>query len=137
MRVFLAWAFLLLALGCDSGSSSYVPVTGKVTFKGAALHSGTIVFSPDVQRGCGGLPARAEIQPDGSFTLSTGDQPGSSPGWHRVTIVALEPPAALPAGEAFAIPHSLLPEKYRDPELSGLACEVRSGDDNHIDFNLD
>jgi hypothetical protein len=31
----------------------------------------------------------------------------------------------------------LLPEKYRDPELSGLFCEVKGGFAQALDFNLD
>jgi hypothetical protein len=38
---------------------------------------------------------------------------------------------------AFRIPHSLLPDKYRDPELSGLIGEVKAGQENLIDFHLE
>jgi hypothetical protein len=30
-----------------------------------------------------------------------------------------------------------VPEKYRDPELSGLSCEVKPECANCIDFNLE
>ena len=32
---------------------------------------------------------------------------------------------------------SILPEKYRDPELSLLACEIKPDRPNQLDFNLD
>jgi hypothetical protein len=81
--------------------------------------------------------ARAEIQADGTYVLQTGDLPGAAAGWHRVTLVALEAQSAHLASGSFVVPRSLLPEKYRDPELSGLVCEVKAGQDNSIDFNLE
>lgn len=125
---------VLMLTGCDSGPT-LAPVRGQVTYQGAPLRRGTIVFTPDAKRGGHGPLASADIQSDGSFTLHTGDLPGAVVGWHRVTIVAVEAAAAA-QGQRFAVPRSLIPEKYRDPELSGLMCEVRNKD-NGIHFNLD
>jgi hypothetical protein len=124
-----------LALGCGSGPLA--PVRGKVSYKGTPLRAGSIVFTPDPQRGTGGPLAQAEIQSDGTYLLRTGDAVGAAAGWHRVTVVAVE--AALPGASAgpYPVPRSLLPEKYRDPELSGLSCEVKAAQENKIDFNLD
>jgi hypothetical protein len=136
---FSCWmAFLVvLNLGCGSDPDSRTPVSGKVFFKGAPLKRGTIVFSPDERRGGRGELARAEIQPDGSFSLKTGDREGAVAGWHRVTIVAVEV-MVDPGGELDFTEHrSLVPLKYRDPELSGLDYQVEPGKENHIDFHLD
>jgi hypothetical protein len=122
--------------GCGSGTPALTPVYGKVAVNGVPLHIGTIIFTPDPLRGTLGPLAHAEIQTDGSYTLATGDQPGAAEGWYRVTIVALEPASSGQAGQRL-LPHSLLPEKYRDPELSGLVCEIKAGQDNRIDFNLE
>jgi hypothetical protein len=58
-------------------------------------------------------------------------------GWHRVTIVAVEAPAASQPGQAFTVPRSLVPTRYADPALSGLSCEVKAGKENGINFNLE
>jgi len=127
----------VLALGgCDWGRPTLLPVRGKVTFRGVAVRGGTIVFTPDAAHGNAGPLACGEIQPDGSYVLQTGDRPGSVPGWHRVTLVAVEIPVPQPPGQRFGVPRSLLPAKYRDPELSGLTCQVAPGQENTHDFAL-
>jgi hypothetical protein len=112
---------------------SLTPVHGTVSYQGVPLHAGTIIFTPDPERGTTGPVALAAIQPDGSYLLQTGDQPGAAPGWYRVTIVALE--TASEGG--LVVPRSLLPEKYRDPDLSGLVGGVQAGQDNRLDFPLE
>jgi hypothetical protein len=136
-RLLAAGIVLGLPFGCESGKESLALVRGRVSYKGIALRSGTIVFTPDVLRGTTGPMARSEIQSDGSYTLQTNGAPGAIPGWHRVTVMCLESkPLTGPNGE-LNLPRSLIPEKYRDPELSGLSCEVRGGQVNGIDFDLD
>jgi hypothetical protein len=134
---FLGLIWVGVACGCESGMEALAPVRGKVTYQGRALSTGVIVFTPDPERGSSGPVARAEIQPDGSYALSTRDLPGAASGWHRVTLVALE----LPSGEVprgpFTMPRSLLPERYRDPQLSGLVRKVKAGEENRIDFDLE
>jgi hypothetical protein len=133
----LALTLLVLLLGCDAGTGTLATVRGRVSYRGIPLRTGTIVFTPDPIRGHGGLQARADIGTDGTYVLRTGDTAGAALGWHRVTIMALEPGAQIVPGAAFSIPRSLLPDKYRDPELSGLTCEVEAGKENVIDFNLE
>ncbi|MGE3808741.1 MAG: hypothetical protein AB7K24_29090 [Gemmataceae bacterium] len=111
-------------------------MAGKVLYRGSPLRHGTIVFSPDSDRGNHGPLAQAEIQPDGSYILHSEHQDGACVGWHRVTIVAVETGAANPRLR-YQVPRSLLPEKYSDPALSGLACEIKPGKDNTINFNLE
>jgi hypothetical protein len=137
LRFALAAAVLLCAAaGCGPRAAPLVPVRGKVTFRGVPLHTGSIVFAPHAERGGSGPLARADIQPDGTYMLATGDKPGAVAGWHRVTVVAVEAPPRS-AGEPFAIPRLLLPAHYGDPELSGLSREVAAGRENRIDFNLE
>jgi hypothetical protein len=133
-------AALLLCLGtagCRSGSTPLAAVHGRVFYRGQALQRGTIVFAPDETRGCRGELACAEIQADGSYILKTGDALGAVPGWHHVTISCVMPAAPAPPGQPYAYPLSLLPPRYRDPQLSGLACEVKADRTNSIDFQLD
>jgi hypothetical protein len=125
------------AVGCGSRAAPLLPVRGRVTFRGVPLHTGSIVYSPHAERGTTGPLARADIQPDGTYVLRTGDKMGAVAGWHRITILAVETPPPLSAGEAFAIPRLLLPARYGDPELSGLSREVVAGRENRFDFNLE
>jgi hypothetical protein len=132
-----AAVFLLLAAGCGSDADRLTSVRGKVSYKGVPLPGGTIVFTPDAARGNSGPLARAEIRPDGTYLLRTGDRPGAVPGWHRVTVAAVEAPGTAPALQRYTVPRTLLPERYRDPEMSGLACEVKPDRVNTLDLNLE
>jgi hypothetical protein len=123
-----------LTAGCSSSNGPAIPVEGRVSYHSAPLAGGTIVFIPDASRGSSGPLAHASIQADGSYHLQTEGATGAAPGWYRVTVVAVE--GFSSSGGQYA-PRSLLPEKYRDPDLSGLACEVKPGRENKINFNLD
>jgi hypothetical protein len=123
--------------GCDTGAIARVSVQGKVFYKGVALPTGVIVFTPDAGHGSRGPLACGLVQRDGSYRLRTEEAPGVVAGWYRVTVVAVEPAGAPPPGQSLVIPRSLLPEKYRDPELSGLVREVKADQENTIDFQLE
>jgi hypothetical protein len=132
-RVLLFCSLMMLA-GCGSKPAALNQVTGKVLYKGVPVTSGIIVFSPDTARGENGKIAVSRISEDGSYTLRTGDAAGVAAGWYRVTVASVSPPTD-PAYDSPAT--SLLPDKYRDPQLSQLQCEVKSNHDNHLNFNLD
>lgn len=86
-----------------------VPVKGKVSYKGKPLTGGTIRFEPED----GGREASGNIEPDGSFTLSTFQaDDGAVAGSHKV---AVEPPS----GQTKSIP-----AKYRSAGSSGIVMEV-------------
>jgi hypothetical protein len=51
------------------------------------------------------------------------------------TFATPAPKGAAP--DRFQPPAPLLPERYRDPELSMLRCEVKANQTNTIDLNLD
>jgi hypothetical protein len=131
-----AAGLLVLAVsGCGSRPERLPAVRGRVFYNRLPLPGGTIVFSPDPDRGGSGPLARATIEPDGSYVLTTEDRPGAAPGWYRVTVVALQP---APAGQPLpGPPRSLLPPRYRDPDLSGLSFQVQDGQENTCDFNLE
>lgn len=122
----------LLAVGCEGNSTPLAPVHGRVLRGGKPVPGATLVFTPDSSRGTAGPMARAETAPDGTFVLRTANAYGAAPGWYRVTVMVLED-----GGAAAGPPRSLLPDRYRDPELSGLSCQVRAGVENRIEFNVD
>lgn len=131
---------LVCVLGCRQPASQSTPVSGRVLYRGSALRSGQIVFTPDAQRGHNGEMAMGSISFDGSYSLRTGETVGVAPGWYKVTVASLMSPGggSFRVGEhSFAIPVSAVPEKYRDPSLSKLACEVKAGQPNVINFDLD
>jgi hypothetical protein len=125
------------SFGCDGGANIFLPVTGKVTYQGLALQGGIIVFTPDGSRGGHGAMAVGEIQPDGTYSLRTEKAFGAAAGWYRVTVATASVGTIPSPGQRFHVPPSLLPEKYRDPDLSRLVCEVKPDRANSIDFNLD
>jgi hypothetical protein len=125
MRKLLLCACAVLAGGCGRGQPSRVPVSGRVFYRGQPLPGGTIVFTPDAQRGGSGPLACGEIKPDGRYVLRTDLQPGAVPGWHRITVA----PARASA--------SSLPRRYSDPEQSGKCVEVQPDRANTHDVYLD
>jgi hypothetical protein len=119
------WGLLFAGLtGCNTEAAKREAVQGCVYFHNEPLHGGTIVFTPDAERGNDGPMATGEIQSDGRYTLQTGAEPGAVASWHRVTI------AAGPDCQS-------LPRKYSDPKLSDQNREVKPGQPNSFDFHLE
>jgi hypothetical protein len=125
-----AWGGLLVGLLAGCGGDGKMPrVEGRVYYRGTPLTGGTIVFSPDPERGGHGPLASAVIGADGRYTLHTGGEPGAVAGWHRVTVA--------PAGVEGRPPEPPLPRHYADPERSGHCYEVKPGQLNVIEINLE
>lgn len=122
---------LVLALGCGDSPKPLVPVSGKVSYRGMPLQNGTIVFTPDPRKGSSGDMAFSEIKPDGTYSLHTGKGLGAAPGHYRITV------ASVFGTPQYNYQPASLPEKYRDPEQSGLFFEVKSGAAQAVDLNLD
>jgi hypothetical protein len=117
---------LLSMAGCEIKPQALVPVAGRVTYAGAAVTRGVIVFAPDSEDGNHGACATGEIGLDGRYTLTTDGSPGAIPGWHRVTIAGLDSSYG-----------PRLPDRLRDPKLSKLRVEVVAGRENALDFKLE
>lgn len=126
--------FFLAALGCGQ-DNKLTPVQGQVFYQGKPLMGGTIVFTPDAERGGRGPLACGEIGSDGRYWLQTGDQAGVIPGWHRVTIAA--PAPTREPGQTVTLSPNDLPRKYGDPEKSGLLREIQAGKCGPQDFYLE
>jgi hypothetical protein len=123
-----------LAGGCatDDAHPPTVPVQGKVTYQGQPVPKGTVTFQPD-----GGRPAVGDIQPDGTYRLSTfGDKDGAVAGNHKVMIIAnTGDPTKMPSTPGYVTPKDLIPKKYGDVKTSGLEIAV-SKDKKDYDFDL-
>lgn len=74
----------------------------------------------------GGQPATGEIQPDGSFVLSTfRSEDGAIVGKHRVRVVCYssqDPSQSGPVGDSLG--RLLIPQAYTSLGASGLSAEV-------------
>ena len=120
LRVCACWVLLLA--GCGS-KAPLTPVQGTVQYRGRPLAGGTVVFTPDPERGGHGPQAWAQVEADGRYRLMTDGKGGAVAGWHRVTI-------AGPPGIA-------LPAHYLDPETSGQRVEVVAERANRCDLRLE
>ena len=122
----------LLLCGCGESMPTMAPAKGKVTYKGQPLKFGTVMFQPAT-----GQSAKGEIQPDGTFDLSTERygtgpaEPGAAVGMHFVRITCFEgqAPAGSSGGNDVERPlgRSLIPENYTNFESSGIKAEVKPG----------
>ena len=122
----LLLAASLSVTGCEQRPTALARVSGRVTYAGAAVVHGVIVFTPDAESGNYGVCAVGEIGADGRYSLTTDGAPGAAPGWHRVSIAGLDSTYG-----------PRLPERFRDPNSSKLRVEVVAGRDNALDFKLE
>lgn len=129
----LALVVMAFAAGCRrEASPDRTSVQGRVSFQGQPVAGGTIVFTPDRDRGGHGRPIPAEIGPDGRFQLA--DAPGGSipPGWYRVAIAPAPASSASPPDR-----QAIFPAQLGRPDRSGLIREVVSGQENIFDFAIE
>jgi hypothetical protein len=122
----LAALALLAASGLPGcGGEPRGRVFGKVTFRGAPVTQGMVLFNNAAK----GVYMSTEIHPDGSYLVLTAKGVGLPLGSY---LVAVAPPLVEPTG--FARGSAKYPEcdnipvKYRDPKTSGLSLEVRKGE---------
>ena len=131
--------------GCgDDGFGRRYRVSGRVTRQGQPLTKGTVNYLPvDAQTG---HPATGEIQPDGTYTLTTKDPgDGALVGDYRVTINLVEVDDSRLEKMPGGIPRldqpnkvqvkSLVPPKFSDPGQTGLKAKVESHS-NTVDLDL-
>lgn len=130
--------------GCLSGEAKLYPVTGKVTYKGAAVADAAVTFVHT-----GGLSSPVGVtDANGVFTLASPTGPGAILGEYKVSIVkksAREGASANPTpedmikmmkGKSIPEPADLLPVKYADATKSGLTATV-TGDKAKDNFTFD
>ena len=136
IRLVLVAGLGTLACGCGGDKLHVTSVKGKVTFQGKPLQFGSVLFQPVGK----GLPARGEIQSDGTFVLGTySGSDGAVVGKHKVRITCNDtqnPDYKLAPGEEGMVGKSLIPEKYTRAETSGLTADVTEGGDNDFPFDL-
>jgi hypothetical protein len=120
-RLALPLFVLVILAGCNRGPKM-TSVTGKVIYNGRPLEFGVVMFQPS-----SGQPAQGDIQPDGTFNLSTYHlNDGAVLGKHKIRIACYEsmrPGTARGPGER-TLGKPLVPEKYTLFDQSGLTADV-------------
>jgi hypothetical protein len=107
-------------LGCGSGNARVYPAGGRVVFRGGKPLPGGWVSFRSVATGA---MSRGEIQPDGTFELTTrkpGD--GAVEGRHQVLVVV--PPARAYSGPGAPAPLPPIDAKFTGFDTSGLEFTV-------------
>jgi hypothetical protein len=124
----LAAVVLVAASGCSDPGVKKVTVKGTVTYKGQKLQSGILKFvGPD------GSYSAASIQPDGTFIITD-----VIPGEIKVGVMESPSGSGSSSGDKTAGPRTppiALPEKFREPETSGVTVTITDDtDDLHIEL---
>jgi hypothetical protein len=130
-RLTLTAALAVAALGC--GSSSVVPVSGRVTLNGQPLVGADVTFQPlrsrDVPRPPGtGSVGRTDTKGKFSLRMVQPDRPGAVVGDHAVSINTLKggSDAIPPAGQP-------LPDIWRD---GSRTFRVPAGGTTQANFDI-
>ncbi len=139
LRTFVALALFIALAGCSS-QPKLAKVKGTVTLDGKPISAGTITFEMKGARPATATVVNGEIT--GVTTYAPGD--GVPVGEHRVAVAANEAPASAvvpnpgdakaPKGD-YMSGKSLIPAAYNDPATSGLAVEIKPGE-NTIELKL-
>jgi hypothetical protein len=142
--VLRASCFLLVTvtLGCNSSADreKVVPVSGTVTYQGKPLEGFRVTFMPSDGR----RPAIGLTDAAGKFALGTNDVgDGAVVGTHKVAFVWAPPVSGEPGQETVTDnpanlpkPKTRLPDKYGDPEKSGITQEVPPRGISGLKFEL-
>lgn len=137
----LGLLLLVLAIGCgDDGRPPLVPVSGVVTLDNEPIAGAAVMFMPLA----GGRPAQGVTDAAGKFRLTTfDDNDGALVGNHQVTITKVEVTGmtATADGLSGVVDPSqiketwIIPQKYAQPDSSGLSATVANGMDE-VTFSL-
>jgi len=113
-------------IGCGSGEPPAGGVAGKVTFQGQPLIAGTVTFL-NAETGIG---ASSELDSSGSYRIDS-----VRAGEYQVTIQPPPGPSPEAMAEGAKVESSPIPDKYKDPQASGLTAAVNEGE-NTANFDL-
>jgi predicted small lipoprotein YifL len=154
MKAWFVFSACLLVLagitGCGSRNPATVPVSGVVTYQGEPVVGAQVSFMAEGAA----RAAFGETDSQGRFQLSTyGTNDGAVVGSHTVTVskapdesiggAGMSPDdpdggyaAAMAQASQQTTPKGALPEKYGNPNQSGLTAEVTQAGPNEFPFEL-
>ena len=133
-RLFALGLSYFLICGCGgSGARQVAPVSGVVTIDGKPLTQGTVTFVPTV-----GQSAKATINPDGSYVMTTYSSSDGAPvGENRVMVdAAIRGRSGSDDLLGMSIIESPIPREYADIGTSKLVFKVEADTDNKFDITL-
>jgi hypothetical protein len=114
---------LVAAAGCGNSTTTrpnWAIVSGTVSYQGRALPAGDVLISPDADPT---VFASGKIK-DGRFALQAPIGPAKV-GFQTADVKVGQPDLYVE-----------IPLKYGDPHQSGLTCEVKSGENSDLKFDL-
>lgn len=136
----LAAFAVIVSSGCGSNSPKTVPVTGKISYNGQPLSSGTVMLIPETADGYG---ATGQILEDGTFKLTSfKPNDGAAPGTYKVTVQVF--PDEEAGGEELGLPGAEfgvgkkppIPLGYGDPATTKLSALINDGE-TELDLKLE
>jgi len=110
----------LALAGCGGSGLDTVAVDGTVAYDGKPLEIGVVRFVPVNPEG---MMATGTLQPGGQYKLSTRNSDGIVEGEYKVTVESFLIDDTVPDKDrelGIGGKTSAIPEKYSDPEKSGL-----------------
>jgi len=141
----LILSFAAALSGCspaDPQKPKLGKVTGRVTFQGKPVTSGSVMFTPSANEGgTTGQLASGRIESDGTFTLTTFDTgDGAILGEHIVTVESRDIRGVqrpkMSARIKYELPKSTIPDKYSNVHTSPYRFRVKEGV-NHANIDLE
>lgn len=122
-------------LGCSAtdleSDRQVYRIEGRVTFEGKPAGGAVVIFHPVDGSGDRVTTPRAVTDENGRYSLSyLGDEDGAPAGDYRVTVQWMR------GGENPEQGTNLLPERFLDPNSSGLKVSVKSESGQVIDLAL-
>ena len=128
VQLFAIASMLLLISGCGpSDGRELISITGKVTFEGAPVEEGTIMFyNPDTQD-----TDQTNLGPGGQYAMQV------VPGEHRVVIepiMVVNQPTPEVAPETVHKKVNNIPNRYRNPETTDLKASVEKAGEFSFDM---
>ena len=110
--------------GCSGSGQDVAPVSGRVTLDGQTMSGARLMFQPEA---VGGSPSYGTTDQEGRYELSyKRGEKGAIVGTHSVKIEA--------GASAEGAKTRALPARYNSQ--TELRREIKSGEDNVIDFEL-
>jgi len=122
MRSFCLVAAVTLLAGCGHAEFDVAPVKGKVLHDGKAVEGGSVTLRPvevaTTKAELKGKPASAQVNPDGTFVLSThGTNDGAVIGKHSVSFFPVVEAAKSYQDKPATSPYAGLVPKDKQVEI--------------------
>jgi len=139
---FTLTSLIIILCSCSKHEVETLPlvsVKGTVTVAGKPLDRGYIQFVPiDARPAKHKYRSASQVQPDGSYSLTTHRQPGAPLGNYKVVVAATATPMPEPSKRSRWVPDWIVHEKYTKPTTTELQVKVtESAQEGTYDFTLE